>query len=321
MKSLTNSVALARLTRGNVDEVVISGAVAVASDQLEVKNHISSKISVPMRSLFKPWQYIATGRQAEEVPDLMCVASHSGHPKALETLQQLFINKNISVETLTCPPSLPLEPEEARRLKQLGTEPNCVYHPCSGKHAWILSSYGEPGSRPEDILDKHHMFQKNCQNVVQKRLGYLPEFVKDSCGLWCPVLPLSEMAQLWQHLPHDVAAKTLVTLWQANPDLVGGPGRLDSEITENTSGQVLAKEGAGGLIALTSLRGAWSIVVKLASGYHQGHLALGLLSAMKCFVTRDADLESIQALLEKRVSSLIEVGHILNVLDPSDALL
>jgi hypothetical protein len=61
--------------------------------------------------------------------------------------------------------------------------------------------------------------------------------------------------------------------------------------------------------------------VKLASGYHQGHLALGLLSAMKCFVTRDADLESIQALLEKRVSSLIEVGHILNVLDPSDALL
>jgi len=34
-----------------------------------------------------------------------------------------------------------------------------------------------------------------------------------------------------------------------------------------------------------------------------------------------SNLKMIQALLEKRVSSLIEVGHILNVLDPSDALL
>ena len=80
MKSLTNSVPLARLTRGDSDEVVISGGVAIKSDQLEVKDHPSAKISVPMRSLFKPWQYIATGRKVEDVSDLMCVASHSGHP-------------------------------------------------------------------------------------------------------------------------------------------------------------------------------------------------------------------------------------------------
>jgi L-asparaginase II len=52
----------------------------------------------------------------------------------------------------------------------------------------------------------------------------------------------------------------------AAPHLVGGTGRLDTDVMTAGGGRVIAKEGAEGLVCATSLQHGFGVALKVADG-------------------------------------------------------
>src|SRR5262249_8981226 len=91
---------------------------------------------------------------------------------------------------------------------------------------------------------------------------------------------------LWERFAtgDDPKLCQLRQLWINNIRLVGGYGRLESDLMEVTKGRVIAKEGADGLLMLVALpehgHPAATCFIKLASGYSPTYLALALWSIL-----------------------------------------
>ncbi len=95
---------------------------------------------------------------------------------------------------------------------------------------------------------------------------------KDGCGLPTVSNTVSELAKLFAGLAME---KDKDWIWEAmirNPDLVGGFNRLDSTILKSGNGQVIAKEGADGLLGLGILHpdfpNGLGVVIKIAHGWN-----------------------------------------------------
>jgi L-asparaginase II len=129
----------------------------------------------------------------------------------------------------------------------------------------------------------------------------------DSCGL--PTLAVSARAHvtLWERLAlsDDPKVAHLRHLWTDNIRLVGGYGRLESDLMEVTKGQVIAKEGADGLLVLVSLPASGhqvaTCLVKLASGYSTTYLALALWSLLSRQRELPPAFETVVAYLRSRL--------------------
>jgi L-asparaginase II len=95
---------------------------------------------------------------------------------------------------------------------------------------------------------------------------------KDGCGLPTVSNTVSELAIIYAGL---VADRHEDWIWEAmcrHPDLVGGFNRLDSTIIKAGGGDVIAKEGADGLLGLSIAHPDYpkglGLVVKIAHGWN-----------------------------------------------------
>ncbi len=149
------------------------------------------------------------------------------------------------------------------------------YHCCSGEHAAILRGCHIRGwNRAGYTLPQHEFFQ-DFLAVIRSYLGedWEPLRVsKDGCGLPTVSNTVSELAKLFAGLAME---KDKDWIWEAmirNPDLVGGFNRLDSTILKSGNGQVIAKEGADGLLGLGILHpdfpNGLGVVIKIAHGWN-----------------------------------------------------
>jgi L-asparaginase II len=108
----------------------------------------------------------------------------------------------------------------------------------------------------------------------------------DSCGLPTMAVTARGLINMWERLltSEDPKIQQMKKLWTSNVRLVGGYGRLESDIMEASKGRVIAKEGADGLLMLVSEREpnypAATCFIKLASGYSTTYLALALWSLL-----------------------------------------
>jgi L-asparaginase II len=148
------------------------------------------------------------------------------------------------------------------------------YHPCSGKHAAILRGCQIRGWSRVGYTWPHHPFHQSFLEVMRRALGesWSPAVTaKDGCGLPTVSMTVTELAQTYASL---AVQKDEDWIWQAmveKPDLVGGFNRLDSTILKSCGGQVIAKEGADGLLGLAirhpEFPDGLGIVIKIAHGW------------------------------------------------------
>jgi L-asparaginase II len=89
--------------------------------------------------------------------------------------------------------------------------------------------------------------------------------------------------QLWRELADEQKNQRvtlLKKLWLESPELTGGSARLDTALMLADRGNVLAKEGADGLLMVQSLPRPGHVpqgcFIKVSSGYSTAHLALAL---------------------------------------------
>ncbi len=164
--------------------------------------------------------------------------------------------------------------------------PNTLFHPCSGKHLWLKKNlYG--GS--EDYLSQAVSTPEAVRVFLSKYFGDMNQYLeaKDSCGLPTWAFPFGSYFEAWSRLARDsdFASKSTRLLMTNNPQLLGGSGRLDSELMTICEGGLIAKEGADGLLFLQSLEPfparLQSFFLKIEGGYDPRSLRLSLYSHLK----------------------------------------
>jgi len=258
---------LVEYKRKGISERVVYGAVA----WVQGKNLIHSfggDITCYGRSLMKPYMLKVFTKELSGLSweqKAISVSSHNGsafHRKIAQSLLTEDEQKMIQISS-----SFPLIPDSEVNRKT----PWC--NPCSGEHAAIVKGCLSKKWPVDSYMKQEGEFYKKYICGVKDVLGDIWSPVvtaEDGCGLPTETYSLSELGQLYSAL---AVRRSEDWIWQAmheHPELIGGDGRLDTSILKISS-NILAKEGADGLLALSidqkCYESGLGVVVKLAHGW------------------------------------------------------
>jgi L-asparaginase II len=311
-KSICNQSAIHFLfSRQDVPEVCVRGTANIMlGEELLGTNPETILIA---RSLLKPWQFLGC-EISFDVSDgfwVLGLSSHSGQQIHIDGLARLAQVAKANEEELFCPRTFSLDINEATKQRLANEKPNRLNHPCSGKHLLMLAACREHGFSTHDYWNEDHPIQKKIASLVGQQIGEKPTWVQDSCGL--PTVAMSAKAHLsmWQRLALDGDEKTrkLRTLWTSNSRLVGGYDRLDSDIMDAVPGQIIAKEGADGLLIVQSVGKEKSecvgCLIKLDSGYNSSYLALALWATLNRFPDLPEPYPTLKSYLKARLEKWV----------------
>ena len=257
--------------RNGVSETTIHGAIAWATSE-GVVHSFGGNVLCYGRSMMKPLMIKVF---AEALTDdttweqrAIAVASHNGTAEHVAAAQSLLHEDEWGL--MQTPLDVPLI-QFGRQVRR----PRRWYHTCSGEHAAILAGCKAMGWERVGYNLPHHPFFSAYVEQVRRALGaqWTPlRVARDGCGLPTISNTVDELARTFAHL---VRTRDEDWIWEAmvrHPDLVGGFNRLDSSILKACHGQVLAKEGADGLLGLAINHPDYpqglGIAIKIAHGWN-----------------------------------------------------
>lgn len=254
---------LYQTTRGGTVESLHFGAIAIVNAQGDlVAWYGDTAIVTFMRSAAKPFQAIpfvekdgpaAFAMTPKEIA-LIC-ASHSGTDEHFRTLHQLQQKIGVTEAALLCGTHRPLHQPTARLMADRGERPTPNRHNCSGKHTGMLA-YAKLENAPlENYPDPEHPVQQSILQALGEICSLEEHEIKlgiDGCSVPCFAMPMYNAALAWARLvdPRALspkraqACRTITSAMTTHPNMVAGPGRLDTRLMEVTQGKIVAKGGA-----------------------------------------------------------------------------
>jgi len=257
--------------RNGVSETTIHGAIAWASGN-EIVHSFGGNVLCYGRSMMKPLTMKLFADDLDSVLDwkqkAISLASHNGDTEHVAAAMSILNESEQGL--MRTPLDVPLV-QFGRQVRR----PRRWYHCCSGEHAAILRACRIRGWERVGYTLPQHPFLAEFIGVLQRTLGadWQPlRVARDGCGLPTVSNTVNELARLFAGL---AATRDEDWIWEAmvrNPDLVGGFNRLDSTILKAGDGQVLAKEGADGLLGLSIVHPDFpqglGVVIKIAHGWN-----------------------------------------------------
>lgn len=289
--------------RSGLPEVTIQGIAYVWAEERSLYANAGrsllkvGRFHTPLwsRSLLKPFQFLVlypTLKQA--YPQLtarhfaLMLASQSGDSTQLQLLSEMISLTGLTEADLQCPACYPFRQQNSLDLHQ-----SPLNHPCAGKHLAHLL-YQKTLALP---LENYLSPDQPAYDQLRLLLGFLlgrEDFAEsvDGCGMPNLALSAVEVAQLYHALVMPLSRDLLrqapdeltdcLSLWadaallmKTYPLLVGGQGRLDTELMQFAAEgglSVIAKEGADGLLAVSvgsnaRFQDGLGLLIKIASGY------------------------------------------------------
>jgi len=263
-------VPLVEIKRNGIAECTIHGSISWVSGN-ELIYAYGGNVVCYGRSMMKPLMLRVFSKELDDVfnweQKTISLSSHNGDTEHVRAAKSILLDGELGL--MQTPFSLPLMQFGRQRRR-----PRRWYHPCSGEHAAILRGCRLKGWDRAGYTLPHHPFFQQYLSEVRNILGtdWQPKvFAKDGCGLPTVSMTVTEMARMYATL---ATQKDDNWIWEAmirNPDLMGGFNRLDSTILKSCGGQVLAKEGADGLLGLAichpDFPNGLGIVIKVAHGW------------------------------------------------------
>lgn len=265
-----NPVPLYTLMRNGFPEIEICGEISIW-DGSKTKFQVSEINSrYPVRSLLKPFQFLATGLLETDLLaewHVAALGSISATQKQLEDLKRWISNSSLT---------------DLMSKLNLSTG-----HACFAKHLSIVQASKIQGWPLEGYQSMNHPFHKRVTKILAQCLSEPEEsfeFVVDGCKLPSPVLRMEQIARLFQTLSagkSELKLEKIRDMMMASPEWIGGPDRVDSRLMKNNPNRLIAKEGADGLLAIgviptSEFKKGLGIVVKLAAGYQPVSAALAI---------------------------------------------
>jgi L-asparaginase II len=236
-----------------------------------------------MRSAAKPLQALplvesgAAATLALEPQHLaIACASHRGLPLHTAAATELLARAGLDPGALRCGVHPPEDREAAAALQAAGRAPERLHNNCSGKHAGMLAASRHRGWPLEGYLEADHPLQREIAAIVAEVSRAAPALGVDGCGVPTFALPLAAMATAFARFgcgrglaaPRAAAAERLASAMAAHPDLIAGPGHVNSVLLALHGDALVAKGGAEG-VWCAALRGdgpGLGIAVKVEDG-------------------------------------------------------
>jgi len=256
--------------RNDVSETTLHGAVAWVSGD-EVVHSFGGNVLCYGRSMMKPLTmklFVDELGDCTSEQQAIAVASHNGDTEHVRAAQSLLTPSERGL--MRAPLDVPLV-QFGRQVRR----PRRWYHTCSGEHAAILHACRKKGwPRVGYTLPSHPLFPA----FVTQLRTYLGSswnplrVARDGCGLPTVSNTVTELARCFAGL---VRTRDDDWIWSAmteHPDLVGGFNRLDSTVIKAGRGDIIAKEGADGLLGMAIVHPDFpdglGVVVKIAHGWN-----------------------------------------------------
>lgn len=237
----------------------------------------------------------ALGVGGEELA-LAC-ASHNGEPRHVAVAHRLLERSGSSADDLVCGPHSSLSEKVAAAMAARGERPTRAHNNCSGKHAAMLALACHHGWTRAGYHLPAHPVQVDCLREVALWTGLSPEvipFAPDGCGVPSFALPLERMALAFARLAaaasgDDVpglgaaaaAARRLTDAVRADPFLLAGTGRLDTDLLSASAARIVPKIGAEGVYCAAIPEQRLGLALKVEDGATRA-LAPALLAVLDC---------------------------------------
>lgn len=176
----------------------------------------------------------------------MC-ASHTGEEVHVETVLGILEKIGLTQNDLQCQPKYP-------------------QNNCSGKHSGMLAVCVKNGWDTRTYLDKDHPLQVWIMQKVRDlcRLDNVPPTVRDGCTAPVPVLPHYNMGVGYLNLFFNDKYRDIKRAMLENPFIIGGTGRIDTEVMQSAPGKFVAKVSAEGVCIVVNLEERKVLIVRIA---------------------------------------------------------
>lgn len=257
---------LVELTRGGLVESVHTGALVVCRPNGEVVAAVGD-LARPIfpRSAVKSMQAIPLiesgaadhyGFGACEIA--IACASHSGTPAHADLAASMLARARLDVAALACGAHEPIHEASAKAMFKAGEKPSALHNNCSGKHSGMVCTCAHCGDPVAGYLDIDHPHQQRIAKVLADFCGDgfdIRRYGIDGCSAPNWAVPLKNLAKAFAQIvsgdglsqTRRTACERITAACMAHPDMVAGPGRMDTEAMGALGNKVFMKTGAEGV--------------------------------------------------------------------------
>jgi len=285
MRQLSLDVAVSRgdsvESRHRVHAAVVEGGELVAGAR-------DAHLVTMWRSCAKPFQVLPLLTSGgfdqlswgtEELA-LAC-ASHGGEPEHLAVAERMLASIGLEEGDLACGPHEPLSNRGLKSWRESGRPLSRLHNNCSGKHSAMLARAHTMSWPTRGYERAEHQVQLSCLGEVASWTGVpiddMPIAV-DGCGVTVMALPLDRMALAYARLGAAMQGgeempRRIGEALRLHPQLLGGCGRFDTVMLQETEGRVIAKVGAEGVHTVMVPDRGIGFAVKAEDGALRAQLA------------------------------------------------
>ena len=249
----------------------------------------------------------------------LACSSHSAEPMHVERVRAWLRRIGLDENVLECGPHAPYDEAAAAQLIRAQVAPGRVHNNCSGKHTGMLTACCFLGEDTHGYIEAGHPSQQRWFDTLGEMgdvdMRRLPAS-RDGCGIPVIAMPLRAIATAFARVaaPDDLAPARGEALERiggaiaANPLLIGGHGRLSSEIIAHTRRRILVKSGAAGVYTAALADQGLGIALKIDDG--DGEAAeIALLAALKRLGALHAD--ELEALVNRCRKPIINTRDVI----------
>ena len=257
---------LVEVTRGALVESRHRGAIVVVDAGGKIRAAIGDTgQAVFPRSAVKALQALplvesgAADRYGFGAAELaLACASHGGEPRHVEMAMRMLEAAGCTAADLECGAHTPIDRAAADALVRAGVPPSTLHNNCSGKHAGFICVACHAGINPAGYVGPDHPAQREVTaalaEMTDTALG--PEVrAVDGCSIPTYAIPLDRLALAFARLvtgeglapARARAAERLVAACVAEPFMVAGTGRFDTDAMSLFGSRLFVKTGAEGV--------------------------------------------------------------------------
>ena len=207
----------------------------------------------------------------------LACASHNGEPIHVGLARDWLIRIGASHDDLECGAHVPMHEATAYELLGEGRGPERLHNNCSGKHLGFISTCRAHGDEIRNYRLYNHVAQRRWFDVIEEfgstRITQLP-WGYDGCAIPTVALPLQRVAHAMARFgdvgrlngARKEAVSRIHAALAANPYLVAGKDRLDTDLMERLAPDVLVKVGADGVFTACLPQAGIGIALKIDDG-------------------------------------------------------
>jgi len=321
---MTNPI-LIEVTRGDRVESTHRGAIVVVDTSGKRRAAIGDVgARVYPRSAVKVIQALplvesgAADRYGLGNPELaLACSSHNAEPRHVAIARKMLAAAGRSEADLECGGHAPMDKAAADALVRTGQKPGRIHDNCSGKHSGFICLACALAADPAGYVRPGHPVQREITAALAATTGAdLGEPAVDGCSIPAYAIPLDKLALAFARLvtgeglapQRAAAARRLVNAVHAEPFMLAGTGRFDTEALELFGRRLFLKSGAEGVYCAAFPDLGLGVALKCDDGSGRASETL-MAAAIETFLPpSDAEQVAFAGRLAPSVSTRAGVG-------------